>query len=108
MSDLYTGAPDTAALRARLIGLKRQYAGRVKVFSIGRSALGREIIAAGIGDIRGATLFAGALGGQEWPVSLLLMRFLEDLALCMKTVRRSRASMSAARWRDARSCCFRA
>lgn len=57
----------------------------LKVFSIGKSVLGRSIYAMGLGSIYKSTLFVGATHGMEWLTSLLLFRFMEDLLEHMKT-----------------------
>ena len=54
----------------------------LRVFPIGRSTLGRELYAFGLGDPRGAVLFVGGVHGMEWITTLLLYRFVEDLLRC--------------------------
>ena len=51
----------------------------LKVFPIGRSVLGREIYALGVGKLCEASLFVAGVHGSEWLTVLLLLRFLEDI-----------------------------
>lgn len=55
---------------------------KVRVFGIGKSLLSRPITAAAIGNVRQnhATLFTAGFHGQEWLTTLLMIRFLDDLA----------------------------
>lgn len=52
----------------------------VKLFSIGKSVLGRKIYALAIGNTKNAVLFAGAFHAQEWLTCSLLLRFFGELA----------------------------
>lgn len=47
----------------------------LKIFSIGRSVLGRSIFAIGAGKLRGSTLYVGGVHGLEWLTVLLLLKF---------------------------------
>ena len=51
-----------------------------RVFRAGKSALGKEIPALGMGRLKHASLFVGATHGEEWHTSLLLMRFAWEIA----------------------------
>ena len=51
-----------------------------RVFRAGKSALGKEIPALGMGCLKNAALFVGATHGEEWLTSLLLMRFAWEIA----------------------------
>lgn len=51
-----------------------------RVFRAGKSALGKEIPALGMGRLKNASLFVGATHGEEWLTSLLLMRFAWEIA----------------------------
>ena len=51
-----------------------------RVFRAGKSALGKEIPALGMGRLKNAALFVGATHGEEWLTSLLLMRFAWEIA----------------------------
>ena len=51
-----------------------------RVFRAGKSALGKEIPALGVGRLKNASLFVGATHGEEWLTSLLLMRFAWEIA----------------------------
>lgn len=52
----------------------------VRVFRAGRSALGKEIPALGMGCLKNAVLFVGATHGEEWLTSRLLMKFAWEIA----------------------------
>ncbi len=52
----------------------------VKLFSIGKSFLGRKIYALALGNTKNAVLFAGAFHAQEWLTCSLLVRFFGELA----------------------------
>ena len=51
-----------------------------RVFRAGKSALGKEIPALGMGRLKNAALFVGAAHGEEWLPSLRLMRFAWEIA----------------------------
>lgn len=57
----------------------------LELFSIGKSVLGRELYAFGIGPARATVLYVGGVHGMEWLTSLLLMRFLQDLCHSIAT-----------------------
>jgi g-D-glutamyl-meso-diaminopimelate peptidase len=71
--------PSYAAVTAALRELARENR-RVRLFRAGRSALGREIPAIGIGNLKNAVLFVGGTHAQEWLTSSLLVRFAEEFA----------------------------
>ncbi|WP_343253130.1 M14 family metallocarboxypeptidase [Ligaoa zhengdingensis] len=71
--------PTHCRVKEALFALRRAYPEQCRVFSIGRSVLGRELYAAAVGDTRGATLLMGGTHGLEWLTSLLMLRFLDDL-----------------------------
>ena len=77
--EFYTQPPRFEAVEKALVTL-RDTGDFVKLFPVGKSVLRRKIYAVGIGDLRNATLFAGAFHGQEWLTCLLLIRYFE--ALC--------------------------
>lgn len=52
----------------------------IKVESIGLSVLERKLYSLSIGDKSNCILYAGAFHGQEWLTSMILLRFLEELA----------------------------
>lgn len=64
--------------------LRRTYK-QLKVFPIGKSALGRDIDALCIGNPVGGALMVGATHGLEWMTTLLLIRFCEDVLEGMAT-----------------------
>ena len=80
MFELISTSPPDHETRSRAIGwLVGSYSG-LKVLSIGKSVLGREIKAICFGDPRAASLFVGATHGLEWLTASLLLRFAGDLA----------------------------
>ena len=50
-----------------------------KIFTAGKSLLGRKISVLTLGEARGGALFAGATHGSEWLTALVLLRFFEEL-----------------------------
>ncbi len=70
--------PDYQWICASVFELKKRE--KFKVFSIGRSVLGRNIYALGAGKLRGSTLFVGGVHALEWLTTLLLFRFCFDLS----------------------------
>lgn len=70
--------PDYRWICASVLELKKHE--KLKVFSIGRSVLGRNIYAFGAGRLRGGTLFVGGVHALEWLTTLLLFRFCFDLS----------------------------
>ncbi len=83
-SEFYQNPPTFERIRRAAYELKSSYP-CLKVFSVGRSVLGRTLYAIGIGPLKGATLFAGGFHGMEWLTSLMLFRFCEDLARALTT-----------------------
>lgn len=67
--------PDHRAVETEIIRLKKCYP-FLKVFPIGRSALGRNIYAVSAGKRRKCGLYVGATHGLEWLTSLVLLRFI--------------------------------
>lgn len=78
MDGFYDSPPCAASLRRAVMALRKEYRG-LKVFSAGRSAGGRNILALALGEVRGAPLYVGGIHGDEWLTTLLLMRFMEAL-----------------------------
>lgn len=78
MDRFYQTPPVYEAVADKCNELKRQYSG-VRLFSIGKSVLGRKIQALGIGNLKNATLFVAAVHAQEWLTTLLVLRFFEQL-----------------------------
>lgn len=79
LEQYYEQPPIHNQVKGGLFALKGQYPGLCKVFSIGRSVLGRELYAVSVGQTKCATLFMGGTHGLEWLTTLMLMRFLDDL-----------------------------
>ncbi|MBR5496015.1 MAG: M14 family metallocarboxypeptidase [Oscillospiraceae bacterium] len=52
----------------------------IKLFTIGKSVLGRKIYAIGIGNLKNAVLFTGSTHGSEWLTTSLLLLFAENLS----------------------------
>lgn len=74
----YETPPNYTHYVEKLQNLQKTYP-FVKLFSIGKSVLGRKIYAIGIGNLHTVNLFAGAFHAQEWLTCTLLVRFLEDI-----------------------------
>ena len=70
--------PEYEWLSAVILDLKR--CDNFKVFSIGRSTLGRNIYAVGVGKLRCGTIFVGGVHALEWITTLLLLRFCFNLS----------------------------
>lgn len=70
--------PEYEWLSAMIFKLKR--CDEFKIFSIGRSTLGRNIYAIGAGKLRSGTVMVGGVHAQEWLTTLLLMKFCFDLS----------------------------
>lgn len=77
----YAQPPLHSRVREGLHTLKSQHMELCRVFSIGRSVLGRELYAVAVGETSGATLYVGGTHGLEWLTTLLMLRFLDDLLL---------------------------
>lgn len=80
MKYITTGRPDYDAVRSMINKLSKKYP-YLKVFSIGKSWLGRNIQAISIGNASDTVLFAGGFHGSEWLTILVLLRFMERLCL---------------------------
>lgn len=74
----YEEPPYYGALERRIRDLAVRYP-FLKVFSAGKSVLGRKLYVLGMGKIRSANLMTGAFHGQEWLTASLLLCFAEDL-----------------------------
>ena len=70
--------PDYEWLSGMVFGLKN--CKNFKIFSIGRTVLGRNIYAVGIGKLRSGILMVGGVHALEWMTTLLLVRFCFDLS----------------------------
>lgn len=75
--NFYQHPPEYQLLQEKLIQLKKQYP-FIRLFSIGKSVLGRKLSAVGIGNLKTANLLVGAFHGQEWLTASVLIRFIED------------------------------
>ncbi len=54
----------------------------LKISSIGRSVLGKELISATLGDGKKQVLYCGGFHGSEHITCLILLKFLEELCYC--------------------------
>lgn len=77
MEDFFRNPPDHQAVARKLDAMVRENRA-LRLFRAGRSVLGREIPALGVGNLKNAVVFVGATHGQEWLTCSLLLRFLED------------------------------
>lgn len=75
---LYKYPPDYRRL-CRAVNRMKRYA-CVRVCSIGKSVLGRDIFLLRFGQCPHPTLFVGAVHGMEWITELLMLRFAQSLA----------------------------
>ncbi len=82
LSDEFYLSPPSAQSTADALLKLRNSCPMVRVFSIGKSLLARQITAAAVGNVRQnhAVLFAAGFHGQEWLTTLLLIRFLDELS----------------------------
>lgn len=78
MDQFYCNPPRYDDVLKKLSQLHRQNR-KLKIFSIGKSVLGRKICAASIGDLTNATLYIGAIHSQESLTTTVLMKFLEEI-----------------------------
>lgn len=92
MKDFYTAPPFYQQYVAKLNELAKSCK-FLRVFTIGRSVLGRNIYAISIGNTAEMTLMAGAFHAQEWLTTSLLLRFVEHLSLSV----RARTGISGAK-----------
>ena len=74
----YIQPPEYDWLSAMILKLKR--CDKFKIFSIGRTTLGRNIYAIGAGKLRSGLLMVGGVHALEWITTLLLLRFCFDLS----------------------------
>lgn len=74
----YAYPPTCESLQEAICALRKRYP-FLKVFPIGKSALGREITALCLGNPTGATCFVGATHGLEWLTSMVLIKFCHNL-----------------------------
>lgn len=68
-----------AALWKELRQLEQAYPA-TRLFRAGRTVLGKEIPALGMGCLKNAVLFVGATHGEEWLTSQLLLKFAWEIA----------------------------
>lgn len=83
MDQFYQQPPSYQTVRQKLYELNREYP-FLKLFSIGRSVLGRKLFALGLGNLQNATAVVAAIHGQEWLTTLLSIRFAEDLCWAVR------------------------
>ena len=76
-TDFLKNPPDYEGLCRYILELKTHES--LKVFSIGRSVLGRNIYAIGIGKLCYGTLYVGGVHGLEWLTTLLLLKFTKNI-----------------------------
>ncbi len=56
----------------------------VRVFSIGKSVLSKNIYALSLGKLETPSLFVGGIGASQWMTTLLLCRFCEDVCTALE------------------------
>lgn len=79
MDDFFT-KPPSYERTCKQCSIIKSHNPQVKLFPIGKSFLGRKIYALALGNIKDATLFAGAFHAQEWLTCSLLLRFFGEFA----------------------------
>ena len=77
IEDFSKNPPDYQELCRYILQLKNHK--MLKIFSIGRSVLGRNIYAIGIGKLCYGTLYVGGVHGLEWLTTLLLLKFTKNI-----------------------------
>lgn len=78
MDRFYEAPPRYDGVGQKLRELKRQYR-QLRLFSAGKSVLWRKLYAVGLGDMKNAVLYTGAIHAQEWLTASILLKFLEEL-----------------------------
>ena len=74
---------DSGAVRGMIYALRGRYS-FLDAVPVGRSVLGRDIMALLVGGGRERVLYAAAFHGQEWLTSLVLLRLCEDICEAME------------------------
>lgn len=82
MDDFFNSPPCFKAYREYLLKLRRKFP-FLRVFTIGKSVLGREIFALSIGKPSPSVIFAGAFHASEWLTTLLLLKFVKNICLAI-------------------------
>ncbi len=75
----YRRPPTYPAVLRTAVQIKKQCPA-VRLFTVGKSVLGRRMIGLSLGNLSAPVLFAGAVHAQEWLTCLLLLRFFDDLS----------------------------
>ena len=78
MDEFYSNPPRYEAVLKKMTEIKNLDK-NIKLFCIGQSILKRKIYALGIGNLKNAVLFTGAIHAQEWLTCSILLRFFEDI-----------------------------
>ena len=78
MDEFYSNPPRYEAVLKKMTQIKNLDK-NIKLFCIGQSILKRKIYALGIGNLKNAILFTGAIHAQEWLTCSILLRFFEDI-----------------------------
>ena len=79
MDNFYLNPPRYDSMRKKMAQNKKNNP-QIKLFCIGQSILKRRIYALGIGNLKNAVLFTGAIHSQEWLTCSLILRFFEELS----------------------------
>ncbi|MDK2801801.1 MAG: gamma-D-glutamyl-meso-diaminopimelate peptidase [Oscillospiraceae bacterium] len=72
--------PSYIALKKILSNLNKKY-NFIKLYSIGKTWLNKDIFSISIGNINDATIFVGAVHSQEWLTTLLLIKLIDKICL---------------------------
>lgn len=78
MNLFYQNPPRYESVRQHLAACRRNFK-QVRLFTAGKSVLGRKLYAVGIGNMKNAVLYAGGIHAQEWITTSLLLRFFDEL-----------------------------
>lgn len=83
ISQIFAQDPAYSSLKTVLELFRRRHPA-LRIFSFGRSGLGRNLYALSIGSCRGASLLVGGMDGQDASSTLLLLRLCEQLLLSLE------------------------
>lgn len=78
MDTFYQNPPRYEGVRQHLAACRREFK-QVRLFTVGKSVLGRKLYAVGMGNMKNAVLYAGGIHAQEWITTSLLLRFFDEL-----------------------------
>lgn len=83
MQDFFHTPPRFGRFSKKLAEMNRDFP-FLRIEPVGQSVLGRPLYGILLGNPERVVLFAGSFHAQEWISTLLLLRYLEHLALCYR------------------------